>query len=200
MARFLQFFVIWVVCLVGAAGNALALTTQEMLAEGTIGEANAPVTIIEYASLTCPHCADFSKNTFDAFKAKYIDTGKVRYTYRDFPLDKVSTYAAMMVRCAGPDRFYGLISALFQTQETWGAAKDPMAELAKFGRLAGLSKEQFDACMANEDLLNGILKVAQDAHEQLNVSATPTFIVNGVRHEGNLSLEEFDKILTPLIK
>jgi len=200
LVRFLQVFVILIAFSVGAADAALALTTEEMLAEGTIGDEKAPVTIVEYASLTCPHCADFTKNTFDTLKAKYIDTGKVRYTYRDFPLDKLSTYAAMMVRCAGPDHFYGLLAALFKSQDIWAASKDPMGELAKFGRLAGLSKEQFDACMANEDLLKGILKGAQDAQEQLNVAATPTFIVNGVRHEGNMSLEEFDKILTPLIK
>jgi protein-disulfide isomerase len=200
LTRFLQIFVIFMAILVGTVGAALALTTEEMLAEGAIGDEKAPVTIVEYASLTCPHCADFTTNTFDAFKAKYIDTGKVRYIYRDFPLDQVSIRAAMMVRCAGPEHFYGLLAALFKSQETWAAAKDPIEELAKYGRLAGLSKEQFDACMANKDLLDGIVKVELDAQEQLKVSATPTFIVNGIKHEGNKSLEEFDKILAPLIK
>ena len=204
MVRSLQIFVIFWVVVLGAFGSGLkaaqALTTEEMLAEGAIGDEKAPVTVVEYASLTCPHCAAFATGTFDAFKAKYIDTGKVRYVYRDFPFDQAGLRAAMMVRCAGQDHFFGLIAVLFKSQESWAGAKDPIEELAKIGRLAGLTKEQFDACMANKELLDGIVKVELDAQEQLKVNATPTFIVNGVKHEGNKSLEEFDKILAPLLK
>jgi protein-disulfide isomerase len=200
LRRYLQLIVIAIAGLAGFGQTAgAALTVDEMLAIGTLGSDKAPVTIVEYASLTCPHCAAFANDTFDAFKKKYIDTGKVRYTFRDFPFDQPGLRAAMMSRCAGPDRFFGFIQILFKSQKEWAGSKDPMGELAKIARLGGESKEDFDACMANKALMDGILKVEYDAQQNLKVDSTPTFIVNGARYAGNMSLEQFDKILEPLL-
>ncbi len=201
MARTLQILVALCLLLAGLAGPAAAaMTVAEMLAEGTLGDDKAPVTVVEYASLTCPHCAAFEANTFEAFKKKYIDTGKVYYRYRDFPFDQPGLRAAMLTRCAGPERFFGFLEILFKSQETWATAPDPVAELAKVARLGGMSKEEFDACMDNKELMDGILKVELDAQNQLKLEATPTFIINGVKHEGDMPLAQFDAILAPLLK
>ena len=200
MRRILQVLVITCLALAGLVGLSAAATVEELLAEGSLGDAKAPVTVVEYASLTCPHCADFADNTFEAFKKKYVDSGKVHYLYRDFPFDQAGLRAAMMVRCSGPEHFFGFLEILFKSQTSWAGSSDPLAELAKIARLGGMSKEDFDACMANKELMDGILKGEVEAQEKLKVEATPTFIVNGVKHEGNLSLEAFDGILAPLLK
>jgi protein-disulfide isomerase len=199
LRRILQVVVITCLALAGLAGASAAATVEEMLAEGGLGNEKAPVTVIEYASLTCPHCADFTDNTFEAFKKKYIDSGKVHFVYRDFPFDQPGLRAAMMVRCSGPERFFGFLDILFKSQTSWASAPDPLVELAKIGRLGGMSKDEFDACMANKELMDGILKGEMEAQEKFKVEATPTFIVNGVKHEGNISLDAFDAILAPLL-
>ena len=200
MAQFSQVFVFVTLVFAGLAGTAAAATVEEMLAEGSLGSDKAPVTVIEYASLTCPHCAAFANTTFEAFKKKYLDTGKVHFIYRDFPFDQPGLRAAMMVRCSGSERFFGFLEILFKSQESWASAADPMGELAKIARLGGMSKEEFDACMANKELMDGILKGELEAQEKYKAESTPTFIVNGVKHEGNMSLETLDEILAPLLK
>jgi protein-disulfide isomerase len=199
LSRLLQIVVITATVILGLARAAAALSTAEMLAAGTLGSDKAPVTIVEYASLTCPHCAKFANSTFEVLKTKYIDTGKVHFIYRDFPFDQVGLRAAMMARCAGPDQFFGFLAVLFKSQESWAGAKDPLDELAKIGRLGGLGKEQFDACMNDKALMDGILNGRLEAEQKLEVKATPTFIINGVKHEGYMPIEEFDKILEPLL-
>lgn len=199
MARISQGFVILCLLLLGLPWAHAAATLEAMLAEGSLGEEKAPVTIIEYASLTCPHCADFANNTFPAFKQKYVDSGKVHYLYRDFPFDQPGLRAAMMVRCAGQERFFGFLEILFKSQTSWAAAADPIAELAKIARLGGMSKEDFDACMNDKPLMDGILKGEMEAQDKFKVEATPTFIINGVKHEGDMSLEAMDAILAPLL-
>lgn len=203
MTRFLPIFVMLATLFLGlggpVSGGARAATVEEMLATGSLGNDKASVTMIEYASLTCPHCAAFENDTFPGFKAKYVDTGKVHYVYRDFPLDQLAVHAAMMARCADPDQYFGFIQVLFKQQDNWAAAQDPMAALARIGLLGGMSKAQFDACMANKDLLDGILKVRQDAQVKLKVNSTPTFFVNGVKYEGDMSLDDLSKILDPLL-
>ncbi len=199
MARLLQIFVFTATLILGLARSAAALSTAELLAVGTLGSDKAPVTIIEYASLTCPHCAKFANSTFEALKTKYVDTGKVHFIYRDFPFDQAGMRAAMMARCAGPDHYFGFLAVLFKSQESWAGAKDPLDELAKIGRLGGLSKEQFDACMNDKALMDGILNGRLEAEQKLEVKATPTFVINGVKYEGYMPIEEFDKILEPLL-
>ena len=199
MARISQGFVILCLLLLGLPWAHAAATLEAMLAEGSLGNDKAPVSVIEYASLTCPHCADFANNTFPAFKQKYVDSGKVHYLYRDFPFDQPGLRAAMMVRCAGQERFFGFLEILFKSQTSWAAAADPIAELAKIARLGGMSKEDFDVCMNDKPLMDGILKGEMEAQDKFKVEATPTFIINGVKHEGDMSLEAMDAILAPLL-
>jgi len=199
LARFLPVFVILGALYLGLASPGHAATTEAMLADRSLGNPAAKVTVIEYASLTCPHCAAFENTTFPVFKTRYVDTGKVRYTYRDFPLDQLAVRAAMMARCADPDQYFGFIRVLFKQQDDWAATQDPMAALERIGLLGGMTKPQFESCMQNKDLLDGILKVRLDAEKNLKVDSTPTFFVNGTKYEGDMSIEDFAKILDPLI-
>ena len=122
--------------------------------EMVLGDPNAPVTIIEYSSLTCPHCASFHINTLPQVKERYIDTGEARLFYRDFPFDRASLLAAAIARCAGRERFFVFLDVLFRTQDAWSRDPDPAKALAKVGRLGGLSNEAIDACFADQALLD----------------------------------------------
>jgi protein-disulfide isomerase len=167
----------------------------DILSERTLGNADAPVTIIEYASLTCPHCANFAKETFPTIKKDYVETGKVKVIYRDFPLDRLALTAAMMARCAPPERYYGLVETLFLTQPTWMRAADPSAALQRLGAVVGLSKENYDACVANKEIFDGIVAMRAKADQDYKVNSTPTFVVDGRKLTGDLSLPEFRKAL-----
>ena len=183
---------------VAAATPAAAIDAETALKERAIGDPAAPVTMIEYASLTCPHCASFHNDTYKAFKERYIDTGKVRMIYRDFPLDGVALRAAMMARCTVEQRYFGLLQVLDKSQNNWARAKDPVKELAKICRLAGIDQAAFDACMASEELLDGVLRVRQQAAAD-GVRSTPTFVIGGVVYPGSRSLEELAEIIEPLL-
>jgi protein-disulfide isomerase len=182
------------------AGSApAAAQAAPVMQDLPLGKEDAPVTVIEYASLTCPHCADFMNNTFPQIKSAYIDTGKVKWVYRDFPLDQVALRAAMLARCAGPDRYYAFIETLFSQQKVWVAQKDPLQGIAAVGRLGGITQEQFDACMKNKDVENAALQNELDAQKQFGVDSTPTFIINGTKHAGELSLADFSALVDPLL-
>ncbi len=164
------------------------------LAAGTevsLGNANAPLTIIEYASMTCPHCAEFSNTVFPKLKAEYIDTGKVRLVFREYPLDQNAIYGAMLARCAGRDRFFPFIEVLFKQQATWVVAPDPIAALARLGQLGGVSEADFRACLADPALRTGILNTRLEAERQYDVASTPTFIVGTAIVEGALPWDMF---------
>ena len=166
-------------------------------AEGdmVLGSENAPVTVIEYASYTCPACANFHNTTFSDFKEKYVDTGKVRFIFREFIRNQLDLAAALLARCAGPDSFYGITGMIFRQQSSWMDAEDKLASLQQIGRFAGVSQERWQACLKDEALANKILETTQKAMQEHKVDATPTFIVNGEKHTGSLSLDEFDKVL-----
>ena len=153
--------------------------TDELLKERVLGDPNAPVEMQEFASFTCPHCADFQTRTLPALKEKYIDTGKLKLIARDFPLDRSAAIASMVARCVPEENYFPVTDVLFHTQRGWATAEDPVAELKRIGGQAGLSPEDFDACLQNQDLLNGILKSRQDASTQHEINSTPTFILNG---------------------
>jgi protein-disulfide isomerase len=167
------------------------------LPEMELGNKDAPNTIIEYASLTCGHCANFHKTTFVDVKERYIDTGKVRYIFREFPFDNLAAAAFMLARCAGPDRYFPMIDALFQTQENWAFNQEnPTEQLLQIARQAGISKERFDECLADKELLANIYEVRRRGHEIFGVESTPTFFVNGKRLRGASDIEEFDAVLS----
>ena len=172
--------------------------TTALLSERVVGDADAPITIVEYFSLTCPGCAGFHNDVFDDLKAKYVDTGKVKFVYSDFPLDGVALRAAMVARCVDSRRYPGIIQVLFKTQDNWARASDPVAELRKIGQLAGLGDDAFQSCLQSEALANGILEQRQAA-STAGVQSTPTFTIDGQIYPGSRSVEEFSEILDPLL-
>jgi len=193
--------------MVGALAFAFATTTAPAqqaidataaLQERSIGSPDAPVTVIEYFSLTCPHCASFHNDVYGDLKQKYVDTGKVRFVYREFPRDGVDLRAGMMARCADPRRYAGLVQVLFKNQPNWTRSNDPVGELAKIGRLAGIDDATFQSCLASEELANGLLAKRQNA-SSLGVQSTPTFEIGGQLYPGSRSIEEFSEIIDPLL-
>jgi len=155
-----------------------------------LGKQSAPVTIVEYASKTCPHCANFHNNVLPTIKTEYIDTGKVRLVYRDFPLDQLALRAAMMARCAGKDRYFGFVSALFSTQNKWARDTDPIAALARIGLLGGMSQAEFDACMKNQEVADTVLNLRLEGDKTYHVSSTPTIIIGGEKYDGGLNVAQ----------
>jgi protein-disulfide isomerase len=178
------------------------LMKPEALPDMVMGADNAPVTVIEYASMTCPHCAHFQETTFPEFKTRYVDTGKVRYIFREFPLDNLAAAAFMLARCAGKDdksKYFAMVDTLFKQQQTWAVEK-PVPPLLTITKQAGFSEQTFNACLANQPILDGIEKVRSRAVSAFKVNSTPTFFINGERHTGAMTMEEMVKAIDPYLK
>jgi len=171
-------------------GGPPAVAADAGYAQGdmAVGAADAPVTVIEYASMTCPHCANFHLKTFKELKAKYIDTGQVRMIFREFPFDPLALQASMLARCAGEKRYFGMIEVLFRQQAKWAQASNPQAVLAKIARLGGISKERFESCMGNRALADVVLKNRLEGNKKYGVDSTPSFIVNGKKTSGAMTM------------
>jgi protein-disulfide isomerase len=169
------------------------------LGDQIMGAADAPVTVVEYASMTCPHCASFHETTYPAMKKKYVDTGKVRFIFREFPLDPLAAAASMLARCAGSDKYFPMIEALFAQQRDWAVQK-PLQPLFAIARQAGFTQQSFDECLANQQLLSGIEEARTRAASKFNVTSTPTFFVNGKLVRGTLTMDELDKQVAPYLK
>jgi protein-disulfide isomerase len=177
--------------------GALALTKQDRI----LGKPDAPITIIEYASLTCPHCAHFENDVLPKIKQDWIDTGKAKLVLRDFPLDEAAMRAEMVARCAvPPDRYYPLVETLFASQQEWVLAKDWKAALQKIAQLAGVSKQKFDACFNDQALENEVAGSRLAASQQLGVDSTPTFFINGKKYQGEPTVEAFNQELAAAAK
>ena len=183
---------------VPAVSQGTAIDIDAALAERVVGAEDAPVTIVEYASMTCPHCANFHSKQYPALKERYIDTGKVKMVFRNFVLNQVDLRASMMARCAPAERFFGLTDVLFRTQASWAQSPDPITELAKIGRLSGIDDATFQACMTSEPLVNGLIKLREVGSSE-GVASTPTFIINGERVVGGHTIEELAEIIDPLV-
>jgi protein-disulfide isomerase len=179
--------------------SVLELEAKGPLDDIPMGSPTAPVTIIEYASMTCPHCAAFATTTFPKLKEKYIDTGKVKYIMREYPLDGLAAAAFMLARCAGPEKYYPLIETLFAQQQKW-AVKEPIPPLLAIAKQAGFTQQSFEACINDKDLLNKVQQMRNRGKEKFKVEATPTFYINGERYSGALGIEDLDKAIAPLIK
>jgi len=164
-----------------------------------LGDPNAAVSLIEYASFTCPHCAAFHTLILPELKKKWIDTGKVKLIYRDFPLDQVAAQAAQIAECAGNDRYFGVVDLIFRGQPTWATASDPIAELAKPLRIAGLGEKEIKACLANEAKANEVVADRRGG-ETLGVNSTPTLFIDGQMYSGARSVEELDGVFGKLVK
>jgi protein-disulfide isomerase len=167
--------------------------------EQILGNPDAPVTIIEYASLTCPHCAHFHNEVLPELKERYIVPGKVRLIFRDFPLDQTALAAAALAHCAGPDRFFSMINVMFETQSNWARASDPIAALKQLGKLGGLTDREMDACLADQQLTDGILRERLDGQNEYQIGSTPTFIIDGKAYPGARDAEDFGKLIDPLL-
>jgi protein-disulfide isomerase len=170
-----------------------AASSDPRMGERSFGHADAPQTVTEYFSLTCTHCAAFSRQIMPDITAKLIETGKVRIVYQDFPLDQVALTAAMVARALPPERYEPFISALFASQDRWAFARgvNSTEELAKMAALAGLSRATFDATIADQAFRNAILAAQQKAETELHIDSTPTFLANGKTHPGELNYEAF---------
>jgi protein-disulfide isomerase len=163
-----------------------------------LGNPDAPITILEYASLTCPHCAHFANDILPEIKKEWIDTGKAKLVLRDFPLDEPALRAAMIARCAPPDRYYAFAETFFAAQEKWVRTTDYREALARLAKLGGMGKEEFDTCLKNTELENKIVAERLRATQELEVNSTPTFFVNGSKLAGAPTAEEFEKLLSSL--
>ncbi len=178
------------------AQNLAGLNDPPAFGEMTLGPDTAKVTVIEYASATCPHCAAFHNETFEALKTEYIDTGKIKFVFREFPHQDAALAAFMLARCAPKEKYFPLIDVFFETQPEW--TQNPLEGLNKIAQQAGFTKESFDACMKNETVAKDILAVRSKA-EGFGVTGIPTFFVNGERFEGETTIEAFRAKIDPLL-
>jgi protein-disulfide isomerase len=184
------------------AQSATDVAKPVSLPDMALGPANASVTITEYASMTCPHCATFAKDVFPKIKSEYVDTGKVRYVFREFPLDIKAAAGSMLARCIAKEdsgKYFAVIDLLFKQQNDW-ASKNTAETLSRIGKQAGLSQQAVEDCLKDQVLLDKIAADQKYASEVLKVDSTPTFFINGDKIKGETSFEEFDKRIKSLLK
>jgi protein-disulfide isomerase len=188
-------------------GQAMAQDASDVakpvsLPDMALGPANATVTITEYASMTCPHCAHFNETVFPKIKSEYIDTGKVRYVFREFPLDIKAAAGSMLARCIAKDdsgKYFAVVDMLFKQQNDW-VIKNTTETLIRIGKQAGLSQQAVEDCLKDQALLDKIAADQKFAADVLKVNSTPTFFVNGEIVKGAVAFEDFDKVIKPLLK
>jgi protein-disulfide isomerase len=162
-----------------------------------IGEANAPITMIEYSSLSCPHCARFQKDVMPRIKQDFVDTGKVKFIPRDFPLNKPAIQAALFAHCLSPMRFFSISDVLFKTQDQW-LQEDSTEPLAQIAATAGMDRATFDACLANKDEEAKIVGTRKAGEDAFGINATPTFIINGIKLEGEQTYDDLKALFAKL--
>ncbi len=186
-----------VLLLIGGAAQAGGPLDADI--EMALGAADAPVTIVEFASMTCPHCARFHLDELPSIKKAYIDSGKVRLVFSEFPLDRLALAASKVARCGGERRFFAFIDLMFRDQREWAGDPDPIGALRRLARLGGLGSTDFDACLANEELEKGLLRKALDASKAHSIQSTPSFVINGELHDDQLTAANMDDVLQPLL-
>ena len=170
------------------------LSTEEALAERVLGDPAAPITIIEYASLTCSHCANFHAETLPKLKKDWIETGKAKLIYRDYPLDRYAATAAMIARCTSKAKYFTFLNAFYAQQSNWSRAEDPVKVLTQLAGLGGMSKADVDACLANDALQDGILQMRLEGQMEYDVNSTPSFVING-KKVSNLPYKDLNDLL-----
>ncbi len=181
--------------------NSVAQETLTPLENGlfeqdrVLGDPNAPVTIIEYSSLTCPHCAAFHADTLPTLKKNWIDEGKARLVYRHFPFDALGMYAALAANCVEGERHFGFIDILFRNQQRWARSQDPRASIEQMAALAGIDKASLDACVQDEASLSRIQKMQRIGQDEYGINSTPSFVINGKKLVGNQGIESFEEAL-----
>jgi protein-disulfide isomerase len=182
---------------VSLAGDLDSLNEEPAIGDMALGPKDAKVTIIEYYSATCPHCATFYKDTFLPLKRDYVDQGKVRFVLREYPLDKTALAASMIARCAPKEKFFPIIGAILETQNSW--LKNPATGLRKVARFAGFTPASFDDCLDNKDLAQGIVAIRNTARKQFGVNATPTLFINGELLTTSRNFDNMKRIIDPLL-
>ena len=178
-----------------------AAVASSAIEDMVLGDANAPITMIEYASYTCPHCGSFHQNTYPQLKADYIDTGKVKFIFREVYFDRFGLWASMIARCGGQERFFGITDLMFKTQADWTRAGEPVAiadELRKIGRLAGLNDEELNSCLQNEESAKTLVEWFQANAARDEINSTPSFLINGTKY-GNMSYSEMKSLLDGML-
>ena len=192
---FISFFPIFFLPVL--AKSILEVTDNDFI----IGDRNAPVTIIEYASLSCSHCADFHINTLPELKKEFVDTGKVKIVFRDFPFNYPALLGSMLLRCVPKDIRYQYSNALYQLQSKWVVRENAKTtqELYKIMQSGGMTKEEFNQCIEDVDLENEILQGVIEAQKEYNIKSTPSFIVNGILLEGNKPIKDFRQIIDKIL-
>ena len=175
------------------------LMAPNALPDSWLGSETAPVTMIEYASMTCPHCAHFHAEGFPVLKSKYIETGKVRFVLREFPFDPLAVAGFMLARCAG-DKREAMVDLLFAQQKNWAFTDKPLQGLTAVVKQTGMSQQTFDACLQDKALYDNINQVRDRGAQKFGVDATPTFFINGTKVSGDLSPADLDKYIEPLLK
>jgi protein-disulfide isomerase len=185
-----------------AAPAALNIDVPKIMEDRVIGSLDAPVTIVEYASMTCPHCAHFAMDILPEVKTKLIESGKAKLIFREFPLDKYALKAAMMARCAPPEKFFDLIEVIFRNQDRWVKAENPEEAVSQLGTLAGMDKALINACMNNAELESTILARMQDGQTRYNIQQTPAFVFNNGRDmfSGGQNVAKFEEVVNALSK
>lgn len=181
----------------GQAAGEAEPAVRGPLDEMSIGSPDATVEIVEYASLTCSHCANFHNTTYQTLKERYVDTGQVRFVLREFPLDPLATAGFMLARC-DEEKYWPIVDMLFEKQREWAFVERPLDALAQMLRQAGFSQEKFESCLRDQSLYDAINLVRAEG-EARGVNSTPTFFINGERHTGAMSIDEFERILTPML-
>lgn len=178
------------------------VSAKVALGEMSVGKKDAPVTILAFESLTCPHCAAFHAGAYKQIRTKYIDTGKVRIVYKDFPLDGRAFLATKVARCLGPAKYGTMVDTLFANQRSWAyvSANTFVATLGGYARLAGMTGEEYQKCISDKELHTGLLTQRRDAARKYTIRSTPTFIIGNTRIEGARSFETFQKVIDPLVE
>ncbi len=181
------------------AGPARAAEMEIFEDDRILGSADAPITILEYSSLTCPHCAAFHADALPQIKETWIADGRARLVYRHFPLDASALRAAAVANCIEGDRYFGFLDLLFKSQRRWAKSSDPLKALGQIARLAGLTQKKFEACANDEAEMDRILLRRQDATQTYDVQSTPTLIVNGQKVVESRSFEYLEKIFKEIV-
>jgi protein-disulfide isomerase len=177
-----------------ATVDAASLLAAGPMKEMELGNPQAPVTVIEYASLTCGHCGAFHTSTFKELQAKYIDTGKIRFIFREYPFDALAEAGFMLARC-NENVYFPMISALFTAQNNWVRAEKPSEAMFQISRQAGFTQEQFNTCLSDQKMLDNIRAVRTKGADEFKVDSTPTFFINGKKYAGNMSTEVFSGLI-----
>jgi protein-disulfide isomerase len=214
--NFLKYAAAAALTLAGAAGivgtwsspvhaQGTVVPTDQLMAEQALpdlaqGKADAPVTLVEYASMTCSHCAAFHETTYPTLVSKYVDTGKVRFILREFPLDPLATAAFMLARCSGPQKRNAVVDLLFDHQKDWAFTDKPLEALSNLLKQTGMTQASFETCINDQALYEKVTEERDHAAEKFGVNATPTFFINGTRVSGVLTPDALDQLLNPLLK